>query len=151
MQMDRIDLEPRTLLGVHEVVKMADLTEYFGRAFATASAALARQGLTPAGPPLALYHGMPTDTVDVTAGFPVADAAQAGDGIAVTPLPVGPAVSTVYVGPYDGMTRTYDEIAAWLQTEKLTPRPDMWEEYLTDPEENPDPTTWQTRIVFPLA
>jgi effector-binding domain-containing protein len=151
VQMDHIDLEPRTLLGVHEVVKMADLTDYFGRAFGAASAELQRQGVTPAGAPLALYHGMPTDTVDVTAGFPVAGPVRAGDGTTVTPLPVGPAVATVYVGPYDGMTRTYDEIAAWLQAEKLTPRPDMWEEYLTDPDTNPDPATWQTRIVFPLA
>jgi len=151
VQMDRIDLEPRTLLGVREVVKMTDLTDYFGRAFGAASAEIERQGLTPTGPPLALYHGMPTDTVDITAGIPVAGDARAGDGIVVTPLPVGPAVATVYVGPYDGMTRTYDEIAAWLQAENLTPRPDMWEEYLTDPETDPDPATWQTRIVFPLA
>ncbi|WEO76299.1 GyrI-like domain-containing protein [Cryobacterium sp. SO2] len=151
MQMDRIELEPRTLLGVHEVVKMADLTDYFGRAFEASAAALARQGLAPAGPPLALYHGMPTDTVDVTAGFPVAATAQATEGVAVTTLPDGPAVATVYVGPYNGMTRTYDEIAAWLQAEKLTPRPDMWEEYLSGPDTDPNPATWQTRIVFPLA
>ena len=151
MQMDRIDLEPRTLLGVHEVVKMADLTEYFGRALQNSAAVIAGQGLVPTGPPIALYHGMPTATIDVTAGFPVGDAAVAEEGVVLTPLPVGPAVATVYVGPYDGMTRTYDEIATWLQDEKLTPRPDMWEEYLTDPETNPDPATWQTRIVFPLA
>lgn len=151
MQMDRINLEPRTLLGVHETVRMADLTEYFGRAFAASSATIAGQGLVPTGPPIALYHGTPTDTIDITAGFPVDAAAVAGEGLVLTPLPVGPAVTTVYVGPYDGMTRTYDQIAAWLQAEKLTPRQEMWEEYLTDPDTNPDPATWQTRIVFPLA
>jgi effector-binding domain-containing protein len=151
VQIDRIELEPRTLLGVHENVKMADLTDYFGRAFEASAAAIAGQGLVPTGPPIALYHGMPTDSIDITAGFPVGATAVAEEGVVLTPLPAGPAVATVYVGPYDGMTRTYDEIAAWLQAEKLTPRPDMWEEYLTDPDTNPDPATWQTRIVFPLA
>ena len=151
MQIDRIELEPRTLLGVHETVKMADLTEYFGRAFGASAAELARQGLAPAGPPLAVYHGMPTDTVDVTAGFPVAGPVHATADVVVTDLPDGAAISSVYTGPYDGMTRTYDEIAAWLQANNLTTRADMWEEYLSGPDSDPDPATWKTRIVFPLA
>ena len=151
MQIDRVELEPRTLLGVHERVKMADLTEYFGRAFTTSAAALAEQGLAPAGPPLALYHGMPTDTVDVTAGFPIAGPAHGTSDVVVTELPAGDAITGIYTGPYDGMTRTYDEIAAWLQEHNLTPGTDMWEEYLSDPETDPDPATWRTRIVFPLA
>ncbi|POH62509.1 AraC family transcriptional regulator [Cryobacterium zongtaii] len=151
MQIDRVELEPRTLLGVHENVKMADLTEYFGRAFEVSAAAMAAQGLTPAGPPLALYHGMPTDTVDVTAGFPIAGPAHGTADVVVTELPAGSAIASVYTGPYDGMTRTYDEIAAWLREQNLTPGMDMWEEYLSDPETNPDPATWQTRIVFPLT
>jgi len=151
MQIDRVELEPRTLLGVHERVKMADLTEYFERAFSTSAAALAEQGLAPAGPPLALYHGMPTDTVDVTAGFPVAGPARETGEVVVTALPAGTAITSIYTGPYDGMTRTYDQIAAWLQEQNLTPAVDMWEEYLTGPDTDPDPATWQTRIVFPLA
>jgi effector-binding domain-containing protein len=151
MQIDRVELEPRTMLGVHERVKMADLTEYFGRAFEKSAAALAEQGLAPAGPPLALYHGMPTDTVDVTAGFPVAGAARASADVVVTELPAGEAITSIYTGPYDGMTRTYDQIAAWLQEQDLTTGADMWEEYLTGPDSDPDPATWQTRIVFPLA
>ncbi|TFD87962.1 AraC family transcriptional regulator [Cryobacterium lactosi] len=151
MQIDRVELEPRTMLGVHERVKMADLTEYFGRAFEKSAAALAEQGLAPAGPPLALYHGMPTDTVDVTAGFPVAGAAHGSADVVVTELPAGEAITSIYTGPYDGMTRTYDQIAAWLQEQDLTTGADMWEEYLTGPDSDPDPATWQTRIVFPLA
>ncbi|TFC01699.1 AraC family transcriptional regulator [Cryobacterium adonitolivorans] len=151
MQIDRVELEPRTLLGVHERVMMADLTEYFGRAFEVSAAALAAQGLAPAGPPVALYHGMPTDSIDVTAGFPIVGPAQATAGVVVTELPAGAAIASIYTGPYDGMTRTYDQIAAWLREHNLTPRVDMWEEYLAGPETNPDPATWQTRIVFPLA
>ena len=151
MQIDRIELEPRTMLGLHETVKMADLTDYFMRAFEASAAELAEQGLAPAGPPLALYHGMPTDTVDVTAGFPVAGTAHGSGDVVVTDLPVGEAVTSIYTGPYDGMTRTYDEIAVWLREHNLATGADMWEEYLTGPDADPDPATWQTRIVLPLA
>jgi len=27
----------------------------------------------------------------------------------------------------------------------------MWEYYLTDPEQQPDPATWQTKVVWPIA
>ena len=56
---------------VRERVPMANLTEFFGRAFGAVMAAAQAQHASPTGPPFALYHGMPTDTVDVEAGFPV--------------------------------------------------------------------------------
>jgi hypothetical protein len=27
----------------------------------------------------------------------------------------------------------------------------MWEYYLSDPEQEPDPAKWQTRVIWPLA
>ena len=151
MQFDRIDLEPRTMMGIREIVAMADLTAYYERSFLRIVAALGEQGLAPAGPATAVYHGMPTSTVDVTAGFPVTGPAVAPDGLVLSTSPDGAAVTTVYVGPYDGMTRTYDEIATWMQANNLTPRTEMWEEFLTGAQTDPNPATWQTRIVFPLV
>ncbi len=53
------------------------------------------------GPPVALYHGRPGDTVDVEAGFPVA-AQVAPDGeVEPGELPGGPAVEMVHEGPYE--------------------------------------------------
>lgn len=151
MQFDRINLEPRTMMGIREIVAMADLTAFYERSFLRIVAALAEQGLAPAGPATAVYHGMPTSTVDVTAGFPVTGPAVAPDGLVLSTSPDGAAVTTVYVGPYDGMTRTYDEIATWMQANNLTPRTEMWEEFLTGAQTDPNPATWQTRIVFPLV
>jgi len=151
VQFDRINLEPRTMMGIREIVAMADLTAFYERSFLRIVAALAEQGLAPAGPATAVYHGMPTSTVDVTAGFPVTGAAVAPDGLVLSTSPDGAAVTTVYVGPYDGMTRTYDEIATWMQANNLTPRTEMWEEFLTGAQTDPNPATWQTRIVFPLV
>lgn len=49
------------------------------------------------------------------------------------------------------MTGTYDELMAWVTEKDLTMSEDMREEYLTGPESDPDPSTWTTRIVWPLA
>ncbi|MBB5639965.1 hypothetical protein [Cryobacterium roopkundense] len=72
MEAQQIELEPRIMVGMHEVIPMDHMTEYFDRAFSTAAAELSRQGLFPAGPQVALYHGAPTAAAaDITAGFPV--------------------------------------------------------------------------------
>ncbi len=160
MLIERVELVPREILGVHEVVPLTDLTDFFSRAFQTSAMELARQGLIPAGPPVALYHGDVSesddgvDTVDVTAGFPIEHqtvSTAPAPGTVVEELPGGEAAETVHSGSYDSLSATYSELTGWLARQQLTPGDEMWEEYLIGPESNPDPHTWQTRVVFPLA
>jgi effector-binding domain-containing protein len=151
MNVERVELEPRTIFGVHDVIPSSAMTEFFGRAFAAAAAEMGRQGAFPAGAPVALYHGAPTDTFDVTAGFPVAQPVTPTAEVAVATLPGGSAVEATHVGSYDTLGETYSAISAWLADQKLTPAEDVFEEYLVGPDGEPDATKWRTRIVFPLA
>ncbi len=152
MKAERIELEPRTMLGVHDTVPMSDMTAYFERAFVESGAELGRQGSFPAGAPIAFYHGAPTENAaDITAGFPVSQAVVPGPDTVVLTLPGGQAVETIHTGAYDELGRTYAELTDWIDSEKLVPAGDMWEEYLVGPDSEPDPEKWQTRIVFPLA
>jgi len=152
MKAHRVELQPRTFVGVHDVIPMDHMTEYFDRAFATAAAELSRQGAYPAGPPVALYHGAPTENAaDVTAGFPVAQPVRPTDTAVVETLPGGPAIEAIHTGPYDTLSETYAELTAWLTGEHLNAADQMWEEYVVGPDTEPDPAKWQTRIVFPLA
>lgn len=152
MKAERIELEPRTMLGVHDVIPMNEMTAYFERAFMASAAEIGKQGAYPAGPPIALYHGAPVDNAaDITAGFPVAQPVTPGEGTVVVTLPGGPAIETIHTGSYDDLGRTYAEVTDWITAEKLATAGDMWEEYLVGPDSETDPAKWQTRIVFPLA
>jgi effector-binding domain-containing protein len=150
MEIERVELEPRTLAGVNETVAMSELTDYFARAFETTATELSRQGAFPIGPPIALYRGAPTETVDVTAGFPVARPVSSDGPIVMESLPGGPAVQAVHTGSYDDLPTAYSAIADWFSEQGLTASPQMWEEYLVGPDSEPDPSRWQTRIVYPL-
>jgi effector-binding domain-containing protein len=151
MDVERITLTPRTVLGVRQQhVRPDAMSEFFGRAMETAYQALQKAGLAPTGPPIAVYRGDPEQGFDVTAGFPIAGPVDAPSGVELMELPSGQAVSTVHTGSYDAMTETYARIGTWMEDQHLTPREPMWEEYLSDPSENPDPATWRTRIVFPV-
>ena len=145
-----VTLEPVTVALLRETVRMDDLTDYYDRAFHAVADAAEAQGVALAGPPVGVYFGMPTETVDVGAGFPTDVPVTPDAGVTPEPLPGGPAVRVLHVGTYDAMAATYERLLGWLAVQGLKPGPLMWEVYLTEPD--PDaPEASQTLIVWPMA
>ncbi len=149
---------------VREKVPMKELTGFFGRAFTSVMAAVQQKGLQPAGPPYGMYRGMPSDVVDVEAGFPLAEPfpVQGPEGVTVDgghgeslvaggSFPAGPAYEAVHTGPYDALPQTYEALQARMKADGVTPADVMWESYVTDPETEPDPAKWRTRVIWPTA
>jgi effector-binding domain-containing protein len=151
MEVVEVDLEPQVVVGLREVVALQDLTPFFERAFTAVDAELTREALSPAGPWLAIYRGVPTDAVDVTAGVSVGRPITPSGGLDVVTLPGGAAVQALHVGPYDQLATTYGELERWLGDRSLQAGPVMWEEYLVGPDTEPDASRWQTRIVQPVS
>jgi effector-binding domain-containing protein len=136
---------------MREQVPMERLTEFFPRAFGAAMAAAQAQGVALAGPPFGKYYGIPGESVDVEAGFPVAGTVSEAEGVSAGTLPAGRVVQAMHVGPYDTLPDTYSEVQRWVDQRGVHTQELMWESYLTDPGEQPDPSQWQTLIVIPLA
>lgn len=129
---------------------MGELTAFFPRAFEASAAAAGQQGRRIVGPPFGLYFGMPSDTVDVAAGFPLdAQLGASGEVVAHT-LPGGRAVEVLHVGSYDSLAQTYERLMGWMQERHLTPGDVMWESYLNEPDPT-DPGSAQTLIVWPVT
>ena len=84
------------------------------------------------------------------AGFPVTSAVEASDEVRASVLPAGRAVEATHIGPYDTLAQTYGEMMRWTAEQGLQPGTDMWEQYLTDPETEPDPAKWRTRVLCPI-
>ncbi|MFP5313703.1 MAG: GyrI-like domain-containing protein [Actinomycetes bacterium] len=150
-QPQRIHITQQPVAVIRERVPMDSLTGFFDRAFGAVMAALQMQGARPSGPPFALYHGMPGETVDVEAGFPVAGNFQGAGEVARGSLPDTDAFEAVHTGPYDTLGSTYDAIREQMEAEGAAPSDTMWEYYLTDPRTQPDPAAWQTKVVWPVA
>jgi len=145
-----VELDPQNAIAVRGDVAIADLPEFFERAFSTAAAAAETSGVEITGPPFGFYPEMPTDTVAVEAGFPVAAPVEAVGDAHPFVLPAGQAVQAMHVGSYDTMEQTYVDLQAWMAEQGLHPASGMWECYLSDPRTEPDPNTWRTKIVWPL-
>jgi effector-binding domain-containing protein len=146
----RIDtIEAQQAAAIRHTVPMAELTKAFDTGFSAVMKAVTEQGASVTGPPFGYYHSMPGETVDVSIGFPVSAPVEAGD-VHPFELPAGRVVLGTHVGPYDQLERTYGELMTWVMLEGLTLAEGMWEQYVSDPDAEPDPATWRTLIVWPL-
>ena len=145
-----VEMVPRPAAVVRATIAVSDLPSFFGRAFGAVAAAAAGQGLQLLGEPFAFYPGAPTDVVEVAVGFPVSSAVEPADDVVPMELPGGRAATTIHVGQYDSMDKTYAAMHTWMAGRGLTPADHMWEVYLSDPSTEPDPSTWRTQIVWPV-
>ena len=148
MDVKIVELQEQPTAVIREQVAMSTLPEFFGRAFAEVSAAMEAQSVQPTGPPFALYRGMPTETVDVEAGFPVSRTIAAANGVRAGIMPACRAVQAMHVGSYDTLGTTYEAVKQRMHEEGLTASDDMWEYYLSD--QSADPATWRTLVVWPV-
>lgn len=146
-----IELQEQATAGVRQIARMDELTTLFDSKFAEVAEALQASRVTPAGAPYARYRGRPTDTVDVEIGFPVTEAFPPTGGLVVDALPAVRAVETFHVGSYDKLRETYQRIESWVAEHELQTLEESWEIYESGPESDPDPTTWRTRILWPLT
>lgn len=146
-----VTIDPVELAVVREVVPMPALAEFYDRAYAALATSIQAQGRRAVGPAYGLTFSMPTDTIDVAAGFPV-DAPVAEDGV-VSPLstPSGRAVRHEHLGSYDGLGEAWGRLFAWVEARGLTPGPLMWEVYVTEPSPDADPAAMVTELTLVLA
>ncbi len=123
---------------------------------------MAAQGVEPSGPPFIRYRVIDMDReLLVEAGVPVGEPV-AGDGDVVAGmLPAGRYATVTHTGHPDELIGVTGDLLAWAERAGLDfdrwddPRGDAWacrvESYLTDPDEEPDMTKWETTLFFRLA
>ncbi len=146
-----LERAPQPTAVVRATIPVSDIPAFLGRAYQSVVQVLEAQGIAPVGEPFAYYLGAPTTTVEMEAGFPVAAACEPSGDVVPGVLPGGTVATGVHVGPYDTMVDTYNRLMAWVADQGLVPQKGMWEVYLTDPQKQPDPSTWRTEIFWPVT
>lgn len=140
MNITRVELTPQPMVYVTATASMAEMSAVMGTTFATLGRFIGTSGVTPLGPPLAIYHDWSGDRTAVDVGFPVsaADAGKAAGEVRAGMTPGGFALKAVHVGPYDDFPATYAAIGAALKAAGIPESTRMWEVYLGEPGVTPD-------------
>jgi len=152
-------IEPRTTIAVRLETTQAQMSAAFDRELPRVGARMAELGAEMAGPPFARYFDFSSDHVDLEIGAPVVAAPAAleplsgrpDDAIGVSQLPGSEVAMIVHEGSYDSLSATYDRLHGAIEAAGRVAAPGPWEEYLTDPSQEPDPAAWRTLVVWPLA
>ena len=109
-------------------------------AFRSVYAALEKQGIKPAGAPMAVYTATDETGFQFWAAVPVAQAPAKppGGDIKVGTSPTGKALKFVHRGSYDSMDSTYEAITNYLDDKLLEARDLFVEQYMKDPVTTPE-------------
>jgi effector-binding domain-containing protein len=121
-----------------------------GPAIGEVVAAVAAQGIGPAGAVFSYHLKIDPEFFDFEVGVPVTAAVAAIGRVRPGHIPAATVARTVYHGPYEDLGAAWGELMAWISAEGHTPGPNVWERYVAGPESNPDPATWRTELNRPL-
>ena len=66
-------------------------------------------------------------------------------------LPGGRVARLVHPGPFDQLSDAWHRLADWIDTAGLTPGPDRWEVYLTEPSPEMDPADLRTELDWAIS
>ncbi len=136
---------------IHVIVSWDEIKNVMGPGIQELMAAIAAQGVTPAGPIFTHHRRRPTDTFDFEISVPVSAPVTPAGRVQPGEWPAMKVARTVYHGPYEGLGDAWGEFMEWIAAAGHAQAQDLWECYLTGPESNPDPATWRTELNRPLA
>jgi effector-binding domain-containing protein len=156
-----VELTPQPTAAVRMTQPMSelDLAALFDTHLPNVAHRVADLGGEAAGAPYGRYHEFGPEHVDVEIGIPVAapianlrSLAECEPGeIGTAELPGGVVAATIHRGPYDGLSRTYERLEAWIRASGREPGRGPWESYIDDPAEVDDPGGLRTEVYWPLA
>ena len=144
----QIDAQP--ILGVRTTTTMDKLATIMGALFGEIYGHIQQSGQQPAGMPLAIYHAMDGNTVELECAMPVSSPMEGTDRIRAGELPAGTVATVTHIGSYDDLGGTWTALVQWIESNELQPAHAPWEVYVTDPGAEPDPSKWRTDIFFPV-
>jgi len=100
--------------------------------------------------PYVRFHGYHPGYVDIEAGIPVDRKIQGNDSIMFVEYAATKALLISYFGPYNTSGKAYEALEKYLDSHHFSTNGSPWEEYITDPETQPDTGKWQTDIYYPV-
>ncbi len=130
--------------------KAQGLVKISGAGIDEVRAAIAAQGVEPAGPWLTHHLKMDPKVFDFEICVPVKKPVSASGRVKPGKLPARRVARTVYHGGYEGLGAAWGEFSDWIRKQGLKPSADLWEIYLTDPATVKDPAAYRTELNQPL-
>jgi len=146
-----VNLAPRHFAGLHLIIPKAAIQSEMGPGLRAVQAALAQQGVSPAGPWFAHHLRIDPAGWDFEIGVPVARPIAPAGSVGPREWPAMRVAHATLRGGYEGLGPAWGELDAWIARQGLAPAADLWELYAVGPDSGADPGAWRTELSRPLA
>lgn len=148
---EAVTLAPKTILFLKGETTWDAAFDTLVDSFKALNVQLTKAGVTPSGPPMAIYTQIDEKGFQFQAALPVAaaPAKPLEGGVLVGETPTGKALKFAHRGSYDAMNTTYEALTNHIEDKGLEARDMFIEEYLTDPV-TADPNELVVNIFVPI-
>ncbi len=156
LEIEVVDVEAHPLIFVSSASSwdVGDIGKTFSAAKKQVLRLIESSELEPVGPPVAITTSVSDEEWRFDAGIPVAAPPEDGDLepeslVKVGETPRGRVVRTTSVGPYGNLSKEWEKTRAWAAVHGLEEAGLGWEEYVSDPADNPEDQLI-TRLFLPI-
>lgn len=132
-------------------IPRAEIQQVMGPAIGEVIAAVAAQGIGPAGPVFSHHLRMTPEVFDFEVGVPVTAPVAPVGRVVAGELPAARVARAIYRGPYEGLGDAWGELIGWMAANGHEPAESLWECYVAGPESGPDASAWRTELNRPLS
>lgn len=145
--------------AIHTVVQkvtdhqMSEMRDIFDSTFDAMGKLIESGAIAPNGPAFSLHHRLPTDSVTMDVGLPVASPLEepvvTESGVVLEPsvIPAGTIARMSHIGSFDGLPTAWSEFMEAIAAAGKEPQLPFWEVYVTEPTPDMDPATLRTDLV----
>lgn len=140
-------------LGVKKKIKFEEISnkEMYADAYEKLGKYFAEEGILPTGPAATVYFtwDMETQTSVMAPSFPVLGIRKSNDdAVKLFDVPESQAVVAHHEGDYSTLKDAHEAMMAYINENNLEMGGFAVEEYLVDPNTEPDPSKWKTDIYY---
>jgi effector-binding domain-containing protein len=146
------EMAERTYILKRGTVPMAEVSAFYTNNLGSIYTAVGASGVDVAGKPCGIYYSWDEEngTADMCAAIPVGDKSLKIEGYQTVTMPAGRVVKVPYTGDYSGLPQVHNAIDNYMKAYNLTQDGPVVEEYITDPQSEPDPSKWLTNIYYSI-
>jgi effector-binding domain-containing protein len=126
------------------------VTAKLGQTYGQLMSYMGKNAIEQNGQPLAVYLQADESGFAFIPGIPVNATETMDEAYMIRQTAEGMVLRTAFLGPYDAMEPAYHQMESFIEFLNLESAGSPWEEYVTDPGMEPNPSNWLTHIYWPV-
>lgn len=145
------ELETVQLLVIEDSCKMANVSQLMEDLYSSLMEYVHKNNIDILGPPVSIYKNFNPDGYTIfIAGVPVPEDTKGSGEIQSIPGYAGKVIMATHYGAYNEVGPVWDAMDTYIQDNGHQYNGYPWEEYVTDPSQEPDTSKWITNIYIPV-